>query len=283
MYCSRSISRRATSRGKAARLPKCLARASNWRRTVATRAGIRGGATIVGVNSEDPGPSGIVDRVYAAISSRPHVAFLLSRLLPSRCVVCGLQPSAASTSICAQCESDFFAVETPRCERCAIRMRASMSGAARTCGRCLAETPHFDTTITLADYVSPVDGMVMALKFTARLDLAEFFGQLLASRAAAMPPSARDGVVIPVPLAFERMRQRGFNQSHHIARAFASAAGRHLIVDRLLRVRHTAPQQTLALKERRRNIRGAFAVEGRSQRRIGIRRRRRNDHRQHAR
>ena len=115
--------------------------------------------------------------------------------------------------------------------------------------------------MTLADYVSPVDGMVMALKFTARLDLAQFFGQLLASRSVPSP-FARDGVVIPVPLAFERMRQRGFNQSHHIARAFASAAGHRLVVDRLLRVRHTAPQQTLALNERRLNVRGAFAVEG---------------------
>ena len=122
--------------------------------------------------------------------------------------------------------------------------------------------PHFDTTTTLADYVSPVDGMVMALKFTARLDLAHFFGRLLASRWAAISPIGSDAVVVPVPLAFERTRQRGFNQSHLIARAFAAAAGRRLEVDRLLRVRHTAPQQTLALKERRRNIRGAFAVEG---------------------
>ena len=115
--------------------------------------------------------------------------------------------------------------------------------------------------MTLADYVSPVDGMVMALKFTARLDLAQLFGQLLASRCALLP-FGKDGVVVPVPLAFERMRQRGFNQSHHIARAFASAAGHRLVLDRLLRVRHTAPQQTLALNERRRNVRGAFAVEG---------------------
>ena len=188
---------------------------------------------------------------------------LAYRLLPPRCVVCGLQPGASTTLICAQCEADFFAVETPRCKRCAIRMPNTGTGITGICGRCLAEAPHFDTTTTLADYVSPVDGMVMALKFTARLDLGQFFGQLLASRLPAMPPSAREAVVIPVPLAFERTRQRGFNQSHHIARAFASATGRPLVLDRLLRVRHTAPQQTLALKERRRNIRGAFAVEGR--------------------
>ncbi len=186
---------------------------------------------------------------------------LAYRLLPTTCVVCGLEPGAPSTSICQHCETDFFSLETARCERCAIRLLNAKSGAPRICGRCLADTPHFDTTMTLADYVSPVDGMVMALKFTARLDLAQFFGQLLASRSAPSP-FAKDGVVIPVPLAFERMRQRGFNQSHHIARAFASAAGHRLVVDRLLRVRHTAPQQTLALNERRRNVRGAFAVEG---------------------
>ncbi|HKO66957.1 MAG TPA: ComF family protein [Burkholderiaceae bacterium] len=188
---------------------------------------------------------------------------LAFRLLPPRCVVCGLQPGASSTSICAQCETDFFATKASRCERCAIRMSDVRPGITRVCGRCLAETPHFDTTTTLADYVSPIDGMVMALKFTARLDLAHFFGQMLSSRWSALSPSSSGAVVIPVPLAFERTQQRGFNQSHHIARAFASAAGRRLVVDRLLRVRHTAPQQTLALKERRRNIRGAFAVEGR--------------------
>jgi ComF family protein len=187
---------------------------------------------------------------------------LAYRLLPQRCVVCELHPGAPATSICTQCEADFFAAEIPRCERCAICLPGAKAGAPRICGRCLANVPHFDATTTLADYVSPVDGMVMALKFTARLDLADLFGRLLAQRLSAVPGPPNDAVVIPVPLAFERVRQRGFNQSHHIARAFASSAGRRLIADRLLRVRHTPPQQSLALKERRRNVRGAFAVEG---------------------
>ena len=222
---------------------------------------MRGGATIVGVNSEDPGPSGIVGRVYAAILIGPMLRSLAYRLLPPSCVVCGLEPGAPTTSICQHCETDFFGLEPARCERCAICLPDANSGA-RVCGRCLAEIPHFDTTTTLADYVPPVDGMVMALKFTARLDLAQFFGQLLASRLSPSCPT-KDSIVIPVPLAFERTRQRGFNQSHHIARACAWAAGRSLVIDRLVRVRHTAPQQTLALNERRRNVRGAFAVDGR--------------------
>ena len=188
---------------------------------------------------------------------------LAYRLLPTQCVVCELHARAPATSICTHCEADFFAASLVRCERCAIRISDGKPGAQRMCGRCLTTMPHFDATTTLADYVSPVDGMVMAMKFTARLDLADLFGRLLARRWSALPDAAPDAIVIPVPLAFERVRQRGFNQSSHIARAFAAAAARPLVVDRLLRVRHTPPQLSLALNERRRNVRGAFAVEGR--------------------
>ncbi|MBC8118108.1 MAG: ComF family protein [Burkholderiaceae bacterium] len=126
----------------------------------------------------------------------------------------------------------------------------------------MANPPHYDATTTLADYVSPVDGMVTALKFRARLDLARFFGQMLGQRLLALQGDVRHINVMPVPLAFERVRQRGFNQSQHIAHAVAAATQSPLVVNRLLRVRHTPPQQWLALKERNRNVRGAFAFEG---------------------
>lgn len=199
------------------------------------------------------------DRLQA---NQPMLRALAYRLLPLRCVVCELQPGMPETSLCEECERDFFSASKSRCECCSISLPAANAGGPRICGHCLANPPHFDATTTLADYVSPVDGMVKALKFTARLDLATFFGRLLAQRVSVQKTSARDPIVVPVPLAFERARQRGYNQSHHVARAFADAGDYRLVVDRLLRVRHTPPQQTLALKERRRNVQGAFAVEG---------------------
>lgn len=185
---------------------------------------------------------------------------LAGRLLPMRCVVCDTPNGSRRSRVCAPCEHDFFAADDYRCERCAICMPTSQHTVSPICGRCLADTPHFDATTTLADYASPVDGMVTAMKFTARLDLANFFGRLLAERVPTY--LVRDSIVIPVPLAYERLRERGFNQSHQIARAFAAAVSRRLVTDRLLRVRHTAPQLSLALKERRRNVRDAFAVQG---------------------
>lgn len=168
-----------------------------------------------------------------------------------RCAVCLLEPG---TPLCAGCERDFFAADAPRCVRCAIRVNA----AERTCGQCLAQPPPFDATVALADYAMPVAGMIAAMKFRARIDLADCFARLLAARETS--PAA--DLVLAVPLSFERERARGFNQSLEIARRYARLTGSRLAERSLLRVRDTPPQQSLAREQRRRNVAGAFAVAG---------------------
>jgi ComF family protein len=99
--------------------------------------------------------------------------------------------------------------------------------------------------------------MVAALKFSARLDLADAFARLLAARE-----SLRPDVVIAVPLSFERESERGFNQSLEIGRAYARLTGVPLAERALLKVRHTAPQQSLARDTRRSNVRDACSATG---------------------
>lgn len=127
------------------------------------------------------------------------------------------------------------------------------------CGRCIARMPAFDETLALADYVPPVSGMVGALKFAARLDLADVFAQLLSAREPL--PRAAD-LVVAVPLSHERESERGFNQSREIARRYARLIDLPLREGLLLRTVHSAPQQSLARDARQRNVRGAFALAG---------------------
>jgi ComF family protein len=100
--------------------------------------------------------------------------------------------------------------------------------------------------------------MMAALKFSARLDLADAFARLLAARE---PGPAAD-LIVAVPLSFERESARGFNQSLEIARRYARLTSTPMAERTLLRVRHTPPQQSLARDARRRNVRGAFGVSG---------------------
>jgi len=109
--------------------------------------------------------------------------------------------------------------------------------------------------MALADYAPPVSGMVAALKARARLDLADAFARLLAARE-----SLRPDVVIAVTLSFERESERGFNQSLEIGRVYARLTAAPLGERVLLKVRHTAPQQSLARDARRSNVRDAYSV-----------------------
>jgi ComF family protein len=175
------------------------------------------------------------------------------RLLAPRCIVCDLEDG---DPLCRGCAQDYFGAAA-RCAGCALRLPAA---AGDRCGRCLRSPPRFDATVALADYGPPIDRMVAALKFGGRLPLADAFGTLLA-RAGAPALRAADAVC-PVPLSFERQSERGFNQSHEIARRVAADGGRPLRPQILRRARHTAPQMDLALDDRRRNVRGAFAAVG---------------------
>ncbi len=180
----------------------------------------------------------------------------LRRLLAPRCVVCDIEPG---DPLCAGCAQDFFGARVPRCAVCALRLPAPAQPGDR-CGRCLSAPPHFDATIALADYAPPVDRMIAALKFGGRLPLASAFGALLAGAGQRLLLGV--DAICPVPLAFERQAERGFNQAHEIARRVAAACDGPLRGDILLRTRHTAAQMDLALAERRRNVRGAFVACG---------------------
>jgi len=171
--------------------------------------------------------------------------------LAPRCIACALYPGAP---LCSGCEHDFFPSDAVRCRRCALRL---ISPVAEQCGACLTQPPQFDATTALADYAPPVSGMVAALKFSARLDLADAFARLLAARE-----SPRPDLVIAVPLSFERESERGFNQSLEIGRVYARLTAAPLGERVLLKVRHTAPQQSLARDARRSNVRDAYSVTG---------------------
>jgi len=180
------------------------------------------------------------------------------RLVPARCVLCQI---AAGTLVCTACQHDFLP-PAPRCYQCAARL---LSAVTPLCGHCMAEPPAFDRTFALADYAPPLDGLIVALKYRQRLDLARVLGGLLAQRIAATTNLAHalhgsDSLVVPLPLSFERHAERGFNQAHEIARAFVQELGLPLAGGALLRIKHNAPQEALKLSARRRNVRGAFAV-----------------------
>ena len=67
-------------------------------------------------------------------------------------------------------------------------------------------------------------------------------------------------LIIPVPLHPKRLRWRGFNQSLLLARQVSRLYEVPVDPFVLCRERETPPQTQLAEDERRKNVRGAFAI-----------------------
>jgi ComF family protein len=93
-------------------------------------------------------------------------------------------------------------------------------------------------------------------KFGGRAALARPLATLLVEQCAPALPAG--GVIVPVPLARARERERGFNQAALVAERVARAVRAPLAPRWLARVRSTAPQTDLDAPARRANVRGAF-------------------------
>jgi len=67
--------------------------------------------------------------------------------------------------------------------------------------------------------------------------------------------------IVPVPLHPKREKIRGFNQAQIIAKELAKYKGIELLEKKLIRVKNIPPQTSLEASERKKNVRGAFAVK----------------------
>lgn len=148
-------------------------------------------------------------------------------------------------------------------------MPAIAQSAAGVCGACLAAPPAFDAASARVDYAFPWDRTLAAFKFHGALELAamlaggivDSFGDGVDLAAAGAAPADRPDLVMPVPLAPRRLRERGANQAWEIARRVARRMRIAADPTLVLRIRETAHQLELPPAERGANVRGAFAVE----------------------
>ena len=194
---------------------------------------------------------------YRGMSTRPvgrSLAAALQRVAGGRCAVCR---GWCDGGLCAYCEARFGAA-CPRCRGCATPLVAR-AGEPLPCARCQLAPPPWSGVVAGVDYGYPWDRLVADFKFHQRPDRAEVLLRPLLARlhAEAPPPDLR---IVPVPLARERLRERGYNQSWELARRLGRALGLEARADALFRVRDTAHQLHLHRAERGANLSGAFVA-----------------------
>ena len=161
-------------------------------------------------------------------------------------------------AVCPPCSLAHVTNSAARCACCANPVGARDAGGH--CGACLAAPPAFDATVTACDYAAPADRLVLQLKFSARLALAPWMARRLRDAALACDGLVLPELLCPVPLGPRRLVERGYNQALEVARPLGRALGIPLAPRLAERLVDTAAQSGVAPGERRRNVRGAFAL-----------------------
>jgi len=193
----------------------------------------------------------------AAVNRHPWWRATIDLLFPPFCLGCGKGLASSQPPLfCAACQEQITPVAPPFCSCCG-RPLPDAAGAGHTCGRCLTKPPAFAKARALVLYDGPVAEAIHRFKYQGETaGLASF--ALLGSLAAG--EISQPDFIVPIPLHPARLRQRGFNQALLLAAALFSLERARLRPDLLLRIRHTAPQTGMNGKERRRNLRHAFAL-----------------------
>jgi len=171
------------------------------------------------------------------------------------CLLCD-EVADGETPLCMACETELPWLGE-HCQTCALPLAGGLF-----CGQCLSRPPAFERVVAPWTYSFPVDSLITRFKHSAKWPLgrllAELLGQALQHRYEE--DLDRPDLLLPVPLARQRLRKRGFNQAAMLARWLGASLDLTCDERLLQRTQDTEAQQELNADARQRNLRNAFAL-----------------------
>jgi ComF family protein len=171
------------------------------------------------------------------------------RVFAQNCLLCATN-NANDIGLCAACLKDLPWQPDSSCPQCGL------TSNYQVCGSCLSSPPYFDASHALCLYTYPLDAMMHTYKYGKQLNLSRTFGQLLLQKIQVH----KVDLIIPMPMHPTRLKQRGFNQALEIAKILTTNNANLLDYKSVIRQTLTPPQASLPLKDRVKNIKGAFKV-----------------------
>lgn len=178
-----------------------------------------------------------------------------------QCLLCD-ETADAAQAICTSCEAELPWLGG-HCQVCALPLPSH----GLVCGACLKKPPSFSTVETPWRYAFPVDSLITRFKHQAKWPLGRLLGELLSQHLqhAFDHGLCKPDLLLPVPLADKRQRQRGFNQAALLSQWLSPLLQVPMQAHWLRRVIDTPAQQQLDAATRKRNLRKAFALSPDSQ------------------
>jgi len=185
----------------------------------------------------------------------------LSLVLPARCLSCGTIV-ADTGSLCSECWGQVSFLAPPLCRACGIPFPYEAVPDA-LCADCARVARPYERARAAIVYNDESRRLILGFKHGDRTEAAVLFAKWMARAGAPLLEEAE--LLIPVPLHWQRLFARRYNQAALLAHGLTKMTGVPTESRLLLRRRRTASQGHLSPQARRRNLAGAFMLAPRAE------------------
>jgi ComF family protein len=160
---------------------------------------------------------------------------------------------------CDSCESNMLALQCS-CQTCDVCGKYLPDGGD-ICLDCRNDPPGFNIARAVGPYEEPYRITTKVLKFMGRKNLSIRMGEMMAEKIRQEPRYKDIDLIVPVPISWSSLQQRGFNQTELLARQISKKLGIPVDQKAISRVRDTPSQTGLSKEERQKNLLSAFQVK----------------------
>ena len=181
-------------------------------------------------------------------------AWLSELIAPTecRCLNCGREVFDG-LGFCDDCKKDVVYNNGKTCKRCGVGIK----GEEDYCGNCAFDRVFFDMGYSVFSYEGTVRDAILQFKFDNCGNFARIFAKYLAFMVEKH--NLEFDLVAYVPMTKKAKRKRGYNQAQLLAKYFCAILDcEPKLVDAIVKVKETKPQETLRKEERKTNIVGAY-------------------------
>jgi len=190
-------------------------------------------------------------------SLKKSSAIVLEVLFPSFCYLCS-QPAPSGMPLCEECLNQIEKINN-KCRICGVAF--SEITPEHICGRCRKEKPKFDLARGWVKFTDPASQIIHQFKYQRGFYFLNWIADGLAELYETEFASLDFDLIVPVPLHWKRLIQRGYNQALILAKALARRIKLPLNPSLLKRKINTQTQVGLSINQRKKNLKNAFEVK----------------------
>ena len=159
---------------------------------------------------------------------------------------------------CRDCMGKILPLPPPLCSHCGKQIAESGCSDRPVCGECLVDPSPYRRHVSFSSYTGLLREAIILYKYRQLAYLKWWLAHLLTQSYFERVCEPIDWVV-PVPA--DRGRRRGFNPVAGVAGVLARNIAAPLAKNLLVKVKKCPPQVMLTQAQRKKNLRGAFALK----------------------